>query len=174
MLTEVDLTLARAIELAVGMEAVEKNAKSLEGMESAIKSITPAKACHIDVDEHHTNQKTADSKIPNATIVENTVTKHLSVDLPKETTITPTKFEENSSRNEVCHICRGQSPSVSGKRSVFTTLHRGSSYHSPYPGASHCHSRSMELDTGAVVTIVSKRTYDDLFPNLPTRENHCL
>ena len=41
LLTEADLTLARANDLAVGMEAAEKNAKSLKGMESVIKSIYP-------------------------------------------------------------------------------------------------------------------------------------
>ena len=47
LLTEAALTLARTIELAVGMEAAERNAKSLTETRSEIKSITPVKVCEI-------------------------------------------------------------------------------------------------------------------------------
>ena len=73
LLTEADLTLVRAIELAEGMKKAEKNAKSLKGMESAIKSITPAKACHRCGQSSH-KSKTTNSRITNATVVENVVT----------------------------------------------------------------------------------------------------
>ena len=33
---EVDLDLTKAIDLSVGMEAAERNAKSLKGMETAV------------------------------------------------------------------------------------------------------------------------------------------
>lgn len=35
--TEADLTLTKAVELSVGMEEADKNAKSLKGTESAVK-----------------------------------------------------------------------------------------------------------------------------------------
>ena len=46
LLIEADLTLTRAAELSVGMEAAEKNAKSLNGTENSIKSVTSVKACY--------------------------------------------------------------------------------------------------------------------------------
>ena len=36
LLTEADLTLTKVVELAVRMEAAEKNAKSLKGTETAV------------------------------------------------------------------------------------------------------------------------------------------
>ena len=40
LLTEADLTLARALELSLGMKAAEKNAKSLKVTEPAVNRIT--------------------------------------------------------------------------------------------------------------------------------------
>ena len=39
LLTEADLTSARAVEFTVGMEVTEKNAKSLKGTETAINPL---------------------------------------------------------------------------------------------------------------------------------------
>ena len=47
LLTEADLTLIRAVELSVGMEAAEKNAKSLKGTENAVNRVAPQrKPCY--------------------------------------------------------------------------------------------------------------------------------
>ena len=47
LLTEADLTLTRAVELSVGMEAAEKNAKSLKGTENAVNQVAPQrKPCY--------------------------------------------------------------------------------------------------------------------------------
>lgn len=40
LLTEADLTFKRALELAQGMEAAEKNAKTLKGTEVAVKQVS--------------------------------------------------------------------------------------------------------------------------------------
>lgn len=47
LLTEADLTLTKAIDLSVGMEAADKNAKSLKGPDAAVNRVTPKqKACY--------------------------------------------------------------------------------------------------------------------------------
>lgn len=40
LLTEADLTFKRALELTQGMEAAEKNAKTLKGTEVAVKQVS--------------------------------------------------------------------------------------------------------------------------------------
>ena len=44
LLTEVDLTLARALELSVGMEAAEKNAKALRNTDTAVNHVATPKS----------------------------------------------------------------------------------------------------------------------------------
>ena len=47
LLTEADLTLTKAINLSVGMEAADKNAKSLKGPDVAVNRVTlKQKACY--------------------------------------------------------------------------------------------------------------------------------
>ena len=42
ILAEADLTLKKAVELAQGMEAAERNAKSLKGIDSAVQKVSIA------------------------------------------------------------------------------------------------------------------------------------
>ena len=44
LLTEVDLTLARALELSVGMEAAERNAKALRNTDTAVNNVATPKS----------------------------------------------------------------------------------------------------------------------------------
>ena len=43
LLTEAELSLTKAIDLSIGMEAAEKNAKSLKETETSVNRITPSR-----------------------------------------------------------------------------------------------------------------------------------
>ena len=81
LLTEANLTLTRAVELFVGMEAAEKNAKSLKGTENAVKIKLLHSANHaIIVEGHHMTRRIANFETPSATTVGSKDILHQFVD----------------------------------------------------------------------------------------------
>ena len=176
MLTEADLTLTKAIELSVGVEAADKNAKSLKGTESSIKSITPGKACYRCGRTSH-DQK--DCRFKDAECHNCGKRGHIApvCRSPKK----KRQPRRNNSRRpglgtKYVTTTHDQEPeSEEDDESLpLYTVGGGATPPIKVPLLVDGKSLTMELDTGAAVTIVSEKQYKDLFPHLPLQESQVL
>ena len=157
----------------MGMEAAEKNAKSLKGTENSIKSVAAVKACHRCGKTSHDQKdcwfKYAEchncGKRGHIAPVCRSLKKKcqpwrkkpgLGTKYVTTTDDQEPELEKDNESLPLYTVGGGATPPIKVPLSVEGKL------------------LSMELDTGAAVTIVSEKQYNDFFSNLPLKKSQVL
>ena len=162
----------------MGMEAAEKNAKSLKGTENSIKSVTSVKACYRCERTSH-NQKDCrfkDAECHNcgkrghiATVCRSPKKKRQPGRHPSKKSGLGTKYVTTTRNQEP-----DSEEDVNDESLPLYTVGGGATPPIKVPLLVDGKSLTMELDTGAAITIVSEKQYKDLFSHLPLKESQVL
>jgi len=182
LLAEADLTFKRALELAQGMEAAEKNAKALKGTEAAVKKISiPPK-----------NSKRENSSTQSKSTCYRCGRGNHDA---RSCRFADATCHKCGKKGHIAPVCRsGKKPQRLGKskespetKYVATTEDDSSAVDEfqLYTVGAKSATRPitvdvqingkqlpMEVDTGAALSIVSKRTWKTLFPGVALKEAH--
>ena len=171
LLTETDLTLKRAVELAQGMEAADRNAKSLKGSEAVVAKVTkdPGGRRSTTACRHcgKNNHEARDCRFRDAKCHQCGKTGHIA----------PVCWSKNQQ-------AKGE-PQTKGRRSrrqtaknawvaegeseeEFNLLVLGEKSSRPIRVDICVNGTSlpMEVDTGAAVSLISEKKQKDLFPDI--------
>ena len=178
LLSEADLTLARAIEIAQGMETAEKSARSLKGKEAAVntlvRSTATATRCHRCGKDTHDQKdckfRDADchccgKKGHIASVCRSKKTTQQPHTRSRRTQRRPKKDSRTSTQGTNYVAPEGDQEWESESDSL--PLHQiGGSSTPPIkvPLVINGRLHEMELDTGAAVTIISEKKFRELFP----------
>ena len=188
LLAEADLTLKKAVELAQEMEAAERNAKSLKGIDSAVQKVSiatdrPLVPCYRCGKTSH-DQK--DCRFREAEC-------HSCVKRGHRATVCRSAKKASAKKPQL-PIRRTHNPGKGGRPQRLNTkwvtaeadkdsgeeylqLHAvGNTSTSPIqiPLLVNNQLLCMELDTGAAISILSEETFKDLFPSAPLRRSTVL
>ena len=178
LLSEADLSLAKAIEQAQGMEAAEHNAKKLQGGNSEQVHHTSAPGSHR---QHHAKPQEKCYRCGGA--------DHA----PGECRFRDATCHKCQKRGHIAKACRGGRPRVT-RRQPSTEHKQAHNIQEPLPPPAeeqlndmtlfqvsqprthqpitvnveiNGQQLDMELDTGAAVTLISTKTHQQLFPDVP-------
>lgn len=174
LLTEADLTLARALELSLGMEAAEKNARSLKVSEPAVNRIA-AKPCYRcgktshdqkdcrfrEADCHNCGKKghiAAVCRSPKQNVAAKTrpPRQRRGNDRKRHSTKFITTEEHDTESLSLHSIGGGATPPIKVPLIINNNL------------------LNMELDTGATITIMSERQFREIFPGAKMEKSNVL
>ena len=170
LLTEADLTVARALELSLGMEAAEKNAKSLKVAEPAVNRITTrpcyrcGKASHTqqdcrfrEADCHNCGKKGHIASVCRS--AKKNFTANARQSQQKRFNRHPTKFITTETEND-------------SEILPLHTIGGGSTPPIKVPLLINDNLLSMELDTGATITIMSETKFKETFPRAKVEKSN--
>ena len=172
LLTEADLTLARAIELSVGMESAERNARSLKGTETTIKTVSSSnRPCYRCGRKSHDQKdcRFKDAECHNCGKRGHIATVCRSPKNKRQPRRNDTKKQFGTNK-----YVTTVDDNASEESLPLYTVGGGATPPIKVPLSVDGKSLTMELDTGAAVTIMSERQYNDLLSNLPLRESQVL
>ena len=179
LLTEADLSLAKAIDLSVGMEAADRNAKSLKETETAVNRVstnlaTNRKSCYRCRRKSH-DQK--DCKFRDADCYNCGKRGHIAPAFrsPKKLPTrknNPTKPHSQPADQE--YVTADEPESTDEECLPLFTVGGGTTPPIKVPLIINDASITMELDTGAAITIISEKYFKEFFENTPLSRSELL
>ena len=186
LLTEADLTFKRALELAQGMEAAEKNAKTLRGTEVAVKQVsipqrgressgTPQTPCYRCGRGKHNPRSCCFAEI----------TCH---NCGKKGHIAPVCRSGKKSASDYKPVRKSKPPPrtkymttlsdteepTAEEFQLFTVTSKAATRPITMELDINCKPVNMELDTGAAVSLISEQTWKALFPETKLEKSNVL
>ena len=179
LLTEADLTLTRAVELSVGMEAAEKNAKSLKGTETAVNRVAPQrKPCYRCGRSSHDQKdcKFRDAECHNCGKRGHIVPVCRSPKKRQNQRHKPAPATKSNKRPAAQRYVATATDSES-EGPEYLPLHTVGGGTTPpikVPLVINDTPITMELDTGAAVTIISEKHYQEHFASTHLQKSELL
>ena len=182
LLTEADLTLATAQKLSQGMEAAEKNAKSLKQAEPVVNKLS-TKPCYrcgkVNFDQRDCRFK--DAECHNCGKRGHIAAVCRSAKKPTNPKTRPPRrgnwkrYTSREHRPQTKYVAaEDNSPSENEEQLPVYTVGGGTTPPIKVPVVINDKSVCMELDTGAAVTIMPEKLYQELFPGVQLRTSHIL
>ena len=180
LLTEAELSLTKAIDLSVGMEAAEKNAKSLKETETAVNQVTPSRRpCYRCGRNSHDQKdcKFRDTECHNCGKCGHITPVCRSPKKSQTRRNRPTPVTK--SRNQAAaqrYVTTTETPESEGDHKYLPlhTVGGGTTPPIKVPLVINETEVTMELDTGAAVTIISEKQLKLLSADAPLRKSELL
>ena len=180
LLTEADLTLARAQELSLGMEAADRNAKSLKAAEPTLNLVT-TKSCYrcgkTSHDQKNCPHKDAECyhcrKRGHITAVCRSAKKSSSTQPRRQRSAGQRRGGKRQFETQK-YVANDDEKTSDEEDTEYLPLHSVGGEGGATPPIKvpliindkvHC----MELDTGTAITIMSQKKYEELFPESSLR-----
>ena len=171
LLSEANLTLARAMELAQGMEAADKNTRALRGTEAAIKYVTPSenssqrRKCYRCA---RTGHEAKNCRFATATCLACGKKGHIAPACRSKTD----KRQPRIPPRQVKCLTEGDAQANSDTDD-FYLLNVGSKSSRPITVDVLVNGKqlTMDLDTGASVSIISEAKGKELFPGTAIKKS---
>ena len=178
LLTEAELGLAKAIDLSVGMEAADKNARSLKESDTTVHRVTPhPKPCYRCGRKSH-DQK--DCKFRNADCQNCGKRGHIALVCrsPKKHTNPTRANRQGRPRSQPAaqkYIAPADPDSTGDEESLsLHTVGGGTTPPIEIPLVINDSPVTMELDTGVAVTIMSEKHFREIFDDTSLRKSELL
>ena len=173
LLAETDLTLKRAMEMAQGHKAAERNSKALKSMDVIVQNLATAKQpstkCYRCGNPRHDAK---DCRFRNVTRYNCGKVGHItsvcqSTRMPRKSRTTSSKCQQdrNSTWSRTKWLVVEDSPSDSEEEFQLLTIGTRSSHPISVDLVVNGKPLTMEVDTGAADSVLSEQTFKSLFPD---------
>ena len=173
LLAETDLTLKRAMEMAQGHKAAERNSKALKSMDVIVQNLATAKQpstkCYRCGNPRHDAK---DCRFRNVTRYNCGKVGHIasvcqSARMPRKSRTTSSKCQQdhNSTWSRTKWLVVEDSPSDSEEEFQLLTIGTRSSHPISVDLVVNGKPLTMEVDTGAADSVLSEQTFKSLFPD---------